>query len=322
MGSVVRSLGCLALIATTASAQTTADPRDALVVSTAWLAQHLKDPGLVVLFLGDDNEYNKQHIPGSYNVQIEDIAYDTSGLNLQVLPAERLREKLGAFGITNRSRIVVAAGKDFLEYGTRAVLTLDRAGLGDRTSLLDGGTAAWIKEGKEVSAVVPPKRPSALEALQLKPIIVDAEFVKAHVGKAGVSIVDGRAPAFYQGVSTGGGQSGQHRPGHIPSAKSVPYTSPYSSDGFLLPTAELRALFEKAGVAPRDTVIGYCHIGLQATAMLFAARVARASGASVRRLVRGLVAAAAGGSVSGRNGPSLVGVRVELHRTMQFDSDP
>ena len=31
-------------------------------------------------------------------------------------------------------------------------------------------------------------------------------------------------------------------------------------------------VFEKAGVKPGDTVIGYCHIGQQATAMLFAAR--------------------------------------------------
>ena len=36
--------------------------------------------------------------------------------------------------------------------------------------------------------------------------------------------------------------------------------------------AELAAIFAKAGVKPNDTVIGYCHIGQQTTAMLFAAR--------------------------------------------------
>jgi thiosulfate/3-mercaptopyruvate sulfurtransferase len=36
--------------------------------------------------------------------------------------------------------------------------------------------------------------------------------------------------------------------------------------------AELAAIFAKAGVEPNDTIIGYCHIGQQATAMLFAAR--------------------------------------------------
>jgi thiosulfate/3-mercaptopyruvate sulfurtransferase len=270
---VIRSLSSLVLVATAVSAQKPADPRDALVVSTAWLAQHLKDPNLVVLFLGDDNEYNRSHIPGSFNVQIEDFAYDTARLSLQVLPPEKLREKLGSFGITNNSRIVVAHGKDFLEYGTRMILTLDRAGFGDRASFLDGGTAAWLKEGREVNATVPAKHQSALASLQLKPVVVDADYVKAHVGKSGKSVVDGRSTVLYDGTHAGGGREHPHRAGHIAGAKSVPYNSLYTTEGYVRPTAELQSLFSKAGVAPSDTVVGYCHIGLQATAMLFAARV-------------------------------------------------
>jgi thiosulfate/3-mercaptopyruvate sulfurtransferase len=270
---VIRSFTSLALAATALGAQKPGAPRDALVVSTSWLAQHLEDPILVVLFLGDDNEYNRSHIPGSYNVQIEDFAYDTAGLNLQVLPPEKLREHLGSFGIGNNSRIVVAAGKGFLEYSTRMILTLDRAGFGDRTSFLDGGTAAWLKEGRDVTATVPPKRQSALASLQLKPVIVDADYVKAHVGSARISVVDGRSPVFYDGTQAGGGKDHPHRSGHIAGAKSVPYNSLYTQDGYVRPTAELQSLFAKAGVAPSDTVVGYCHIGLQATAMLFAARV-------------------------------------------------
>jgi thiosulfate/3-mercaptopyruvate sulfurtransferase len=33
-------------------------------------------------------------------------------------------------------------------------------------------------------------------------------------------------------------------------------------------------MFADAGVAPGDTVVAYCHIGQQATALLFAARIA------------------------------------------------
>jgi thiosulfate/3-mercaptopyruvate sulfurtransferase len=40
----------------------------------------------------------------------------------------------------------------------------------------------------------------------------------------------------------------------------------------LKPRGELEALFRSAGVKPGDTVIGYCHIGQQVTAMLLAAR--------------------------------------------------
>jgi 3-mercaptopyruvate sulfurtransferase SseA len=200
MRFIIRVSCCIALASVTAGAQKPTDARDALVVSTTWLAQHLEDPNLVVLFLGDDNDYNKAHIPGSYNVQMEEFAVDdmsASGLMLEVLPADRLRDSLGALGITDRSRIVVYAGQGFVPWATR----------------------------------------------------------------------------FITGASTGQGHAGPHRSGHIASAKNVSFNAPYTDDGFVRPTAELRALFDKAGVAPGDTVIGYCHIGQQATAMLFAARV-------------------------------------------------
>jgi thiosulfate/3-mercaptopyruvate sulfurtransferase len=274
--SAVRSLCLLALAAGAAGAQKTTDARDALVVSTAWLAQHLKDPDLVVIFVGDDNEYNKAHIPGSHNIQLEDFSDDDhsgKGLMLEVPPLDRLRSTFGSFGITDKSRIVVAAGSpDMVPFATRVILTLDHAGLGDRTSLLDGTLRGWIKEGRPVTDVVPAKKTGALANLRVKPVITNAEYVKAHIGKPGVSIVDGRAGSFYDGVQSGGGHAGPHRTGHIAGAKNVPFTAPYNPDGTLKPTAELQSIFAKAGIAPGDTVIGYCHIGQQATAMLFAAR--------------------------------------------------
>jgi thiosulfate/3-mercaptopyruvate sulfurtransferase len=40
----------------------------------------------------------------------------------------------------------------------------------------------------------------------------------------------------------------------------------------LKPSTELSELFSAAGIGPRDTVVAYCHVGQQATAVLFAAR--------------------------------------------------
>ena len=52
----------------------------------------------------------------------------------------------------------------------------------------------------------------------------------------------------------------------------MPFESVFTDDLKLKSPEELTALFAKASVKPGDTVIGYCHIGQQATAMLFAAR--------------------------------------------------
>ena len=99
-----------------------------------------------------------------------------------------------------------------------------------------------------------------------------AATVKARLGTPGVAVVDGRDAAFYDGVETGGGHGFTHRTGHIRGALSIPFTSITDDRLLLKSNDELAAIFAKAGVKPNDTVIGYCHIGQQTTAMLFAAR--------------------------------------------------
>jgi len=42
-----------------------ADSRDSVVVSPVWLAQHLKDPNLILVHVGLKPEYDAGHIPGA-----------------------------------------------------------------------------------------------------------------------------------------------------------------------------------------------------------------------------------------------------------------
>lgn len=250
-------------------------PRESLVVSTAWLAAHLSDPDLVLLHVGDKAEYEAGHLPGARFVSLQDISVSDrsgKGLTLEMPPAEDLRQRLSALGISDTSRIVVYYGKDWVSPSTRVLFTLDYAGLGDRSGLLDGGMQAWVRDGHPVTAAVPGARPGSLAPLKLRPIVVDGEYVRAHLESPGVAVVDGRAPAFFDGTQTGGSKENPHRTGHVAGARSVPFSAITDDRLQLRPEEDLRALFAKAGVKPGDTVIGYCHIGQQATAMLFAAR--------------------------------------------------
>jgi thiosulfate/3-mercaptopyruvate sulfurtransferase len=265
-----------ALVPVTTRAQA-ADTRSKILVTSEWLSKHLNDPNLVLLHVGEEAEYNKEHLPGARFVKLDDIAdsdHETPGaLMLQVPPADKLRDKLANLGISDNSRVIVYYGNDWVTPSTRVIFTLDYAGLGNQSSLLDGGMQAWKKEGRALTATVAEPKKGTLSALKVRPIVVDADWVKSNIGKPGISVVDGRASAFYDGVQTGGGMHGiKHRTGHIAGAKSVPYSSVTDDQLRLKSPAELAAIFAKAGVKPGDTVVGYCHIGQQATGMLFAAR--------------------------------------------------
>src|SRR5688500_5894885 len=72
------------------------------LVPATWLAEHLSDPDLVLLHVGNARDY-VAHIPGARLLTLSEVAVtDTSetGLTLQMLPAEQLRQKLEAFGIS------------------------------------------------------------------------------------------------------------------------------------------------------------------------------------------------------------------------------
>ena len=252
-----------------------ASPRDGLVVSTTWLSEHLKDPNLVLLHVGDKGEYDTAHIPGARFVSLQDISVSDrsgNGLILEMLPADTLRERLAAYGISDTSRIVAYFGKDWVSPTTRLMFTLDYAGLGAQSSLLDGGQPAWTRAGQAVTAVVPEIKTGALSALKIQPLVVNRDYVRDHLGKAGQAVVDGRGTSLYDGTQTGGGKDRPHRTGHIAGAGSFPFNETTDDALLLRSPDELKTRLEKAGAKPGDTVIGYCHIGQQATAMLFAAR--------------------------------------------------
>jgi thiosulfate/3-mercaptopyruvate sulfurtransferase len=272
---LVRSVIFLStLVAMGSAAPPAASPGDSLVVSTTWLAQHLNDQNLVLLHLGSKAEYDAKHIPGARYVRPElDVPAD--GLSLVMLPPNVIHDRLTAIGISDDSRVVIYYGKDYgdiVSPATRLLFTLDYAGLGRATSLLDGGQIAWTRDGHQVTSDVPPTRIGTLSPLKMRPIVVDGDYVLKHLKTPHFAIVDARASSFYEGLQTGGRKDSPLRSGHIAGAFSVPFNAITDDQLILRSPEDLAAMFTKAGVKPDDTVIGYCHVGQQATAMLFAAR--------------------------------------------------
>jgi thiosulfate/3-mercaptopyruvate sulfurtransferase len=275
----MRRLTCLLLLlfVTVVASPLAQAPRQDLLVSTSWLAGRLTDPDLVVLHHGTRTEYDASHIPGARFISLNDIAVSDmtseTGLTLQMPPPDDLKTRLEAIGISDRSRIVVSYARDRISAATRVLYTLDYAGLGGRASLLDGGSDAWIKEGRPTTTEAPPARVGKLSPLNVKAdAVVDAEFVRAQLERPGMVVIDGRLPAFYSGAQTGGNAQRRHRTGHITGAKNVPYIETIDADQKLKPAEALAALFAAAGAKAGDTVVAYCHIGQQATAVAFAAR--------------------------------------------------
>lgn len=271
---MMRTLMAAVLMLALSAPALAATPRERLLVSPQWLAKRLDDPGLVILQIGDKAAYDKGHIPGARLVNLGELAAPPAGpepLILEMPDPEALRAKLAALGVSDKSRIVVYPSRD-IQSATRVVFTLDTAGLGGRTMLLDGGMAVWTKAGLPVSTEAPDVTPGRLSPLKMRPLVVDAAFVKQHATAPGYVLVDARAPEFFAGERAGGQPAKPHKTGHIKGARSVPFASVTTPDLQLASEDEVVARFKAAGVKKGDRIIAYCHVGQQATATAFAAR--------------------------------------------------
>lgn len=263
------SFAVVLAVATAVPADSTPWPAS-LVVSAEWVASHRTDPGVVLLHVGERAGYEREHIPGARYISFEDVARRgaaVGGNTLEMLPPEELRANLERFGVSDDSRIVVYYADEWVSPATRVIFTLDWFGLGDRTTLLDGGIDAWKRRGLPLTSDVQAVPNGKLSSRTPRSIIVDAAWVRANAPGKGIALVDARAPVYYDGP-----KHGEHRPGHIPGAVNIPFTVLADDSLRLTSLAALRERFRAAGVKDGDTVVAYCHIGQQATAVLFAAR--------------------------------------------------
>ena len=244
--------------------------RGSMIVSTEWLAQHLNDDSLVLFQVGEKDEYVAGHIPGAQFITLADISTPRGeGLALELPPVAQLKTTFEKLGVSDKSRIVVYFSKDWVTPTARLFLTLDYLGLGEHTSILDGGLPAWHAEKRPVTSEEDIIKIGRISAQPNKQIVVDAAWVNANLNKPSVMILDARAPKFYTGADVGR----MPRGGHIPGAKNIPFSTLVEDSTNKFKSVEtLRQLFNAAGVKQGDSVTTYCHIGQQASLLYFVAR--------------------------------------------------
>jgi len=243
---------------------------ESLIVSTDWLGKHLNDESLVLLQVGEKDEYTAAHIPRAQFIQVADISTPRGqGLTLQLPAVEQLKTTFEKLGVSDNSRVVIYFSKDSLTQTARVFMTLDYLGLGERTAILDGGLPAWRAAGKPVTAEMFEPKKGTLTPRPNKNLVVDSDWVKNNLTNPGVRILDARAPQFYSGAE----QGRMPRAGRIPGTQNIPYSSLVEGSSNKFKTVNvLRELFNQAEVKPKTTIATYCHIGQQASLLYFVAR--------------------------------------------------
>ncbi|MBI4811627.1 MAG: sulfurtransferase [Ignavibacteriales bacterium] len=259
----------LVLIASLPQQTNAQSNNSAIFVTTSWLAEHINDPSIVVLHVAPiRRDYERGHIPGARFLWNGWIFLSNPELSYELLPIEQLETTLEKLGVSNESRIILCGIGGNVNQVARVFVTLDYLGMDDRISILDGGFDAWKAEGKPVTKEIPVYQPGSFTPKLNPSAIVDAEYVKSNLHKSDVSIIDVRAPQFYNGTTSGG----HPRAGAIPTAKNIFSGSLVDSTNKMIPMMRIEEKFDSAGVKKGNDVIVYCHSGVSACLVYAAAR--------------------------------------------------
>jgi thiosulfate/3-mercaptopyruvate sulfurtransferase len=233
------------------------------LVSTEWLAEHLDDPGVVVVESDEDVLlYDTGHIPGAVKVDWHMDLNDP--VTRDYLDGARFAELVAAKGIA-RDTTVVFYGDNFNWWAAYALWVFTLFGHPD-VRLLDGGRRKWVDEGRPMTTDESERPHTEYPVVERDdtPIRAYRDDVMAHVGASG-RLVDVRSPEEYSGEKLhmpDYPQEGALRGGHIPGAASVPWKRAANDDATFRGIDELRAIYEQEqGLSPDDDVIAYCRIG-------------------------------------------------------------
>ena len=236
-----------------------------MLVSTDWLSKHLADANVVVLQVSANRTaYDAGHIPGARFVGLPDLVVTRNGVPNELPEVPALKKVFEAAGVSDNSRVILYGDASVLP-ATRAYFTLDYLGHGDRTALLDGGLDKWRSEGRTLAKDVSTVAQGNLTP-HLKPeIVMQFDAVKDATAKRGQPgtpvLLDARPAADYSG----------EKGAHIPTAQNLNWMdSQVSRDSQTLKSeADLRALYEAAGVKGDRPVATYCNSGMQASQSYF-----------------------------------------------------
>jgi len=234
-----------------------------VLVTTDWVKQNLKTPGVKLVEIDvDAKQYDVGHVPGSigfnWQLQLQDQT------TRDILTKEDFEKLMSGAGIAATDTVVVFGDNNnwFAAYGFWLMKYFGH----EDVRMMNGGRVKWlIEDDKPLTTDATPVAPTTYKVAQVNPQLrAKVPQVLEVASTGGYNLVDVRSPDEFTGkvIAPPGMSETAQRGGHIPGAKSIPWSRTVNPDGTFKTTDELRKLyFEDAGLIESKGTICYCRIG-------------------------------------------------------------
>jgi len=243
------------------------------LIDTETLQQNLGRSGLVIIDVRGQAAYAfGGHIPGAVHATWHEFS-DPKAVAKGLLDPDMsmLERKIRALGVNHDSDIVIYSNP-FDNWGDegRMFWMLQYLGL-TNLKILDGGWVKWVAEERPYEHGTVSPKPGDFHESSVPELIMVKDELKQLVKRSHPEtfIADARSLEEYAGKEV----LGIPRPGHIPSAMSVPWNIFLKSDATLKDFDEIKASLRERGLDETKEVVCYCTGGVRSAWLYFVLKV-------------------------------------------------
>jgi len=234
-----------------------------VLVSTNWVKENLGQPKIKMVEIDVDTKaYDAGHVRGAiafnWQTQLQDQ------VSRDIISKTEFEKLVSQAGISPDDTVILYGDNNnwFAAYGFWLFKLYGHKDV----RLMNGGRIKWLNEAdKELTTDVPKPTPTTYKVTEEHPELRAYVQDVLEASKSGrINLVDVRSPDEFSGkvIAPPGMTETAQRGGHVPGAKSVPWSQAVSSDGTFKPLSELQKIYiEQKGVDTNKDTIAYCRIG-------------------------------------------------------------
>lgn len=239
------------------------------LVTVDWLADHLTSPDIRIIdgswYLPQMNrdaerEYAEGHIPGAVFIDLDEISDDESPFPHMLPTPEKFSSHMEQLGIGDGHHVIVYDGAGLFS-AARFWWMFKTMGQ-DNVSVLDGGFPKWIAADHPTEAGRRARPTRHHTARPNNTIRRDIDDIRHNLETGRAQVVDARSRGRFTGTDP------EPRPelssGHMPGSLSLPFGDLLKEDGTLRTPADLKRIFESAGVDLTKPIVTTCGSGVTA----------------------------------------------------------
>jgi thiosulfate/3-mercaptopyruvate sulfurtransferase len=240
--------------------------RETLLTTVNELQPKLGRENLCIIDVRPAEDYARGHIPGATHFDLFGLSLiDTRDAPLNafmfmihhVLELRGVSETKEVVFYEDNSGMRAARGVWFLEYYGHP-----------KVKMLDGGFQAWRAAGAPVTTEASAPKAAVFKIAEQRDVLATADDVLRSLNKKDIAILDTRSRGEYLGTHVRAARGGA-----IPGAVHIEWTDNIAADGKFKSNAELKAMYDKAGITADKEVVSYCQGGYRAAHSYVALRL-------------------------------------------------